>query len=124
MGIFEQGTKLKLRYDHKGSCDTEDLWDLSLTALDSIFKKLNAENKTENEESLLNTKNPENEITELQIAIVRHIVKFKLEEKEAKENAKIKADRKKELLRLIAEKQNEVERGRSIEDLTKMLDEL
>ena len=60
--------------------------DLSVTELDKIFKTLNKQAKTAQEESLLETKTKEDETIENQIAIVRHIVSVK--QKEANDRLK------------------------------------
>lgn len=39
--IFEFATRNKVRFSFKGLISVEDLWDLSLTNLDSIYKELN-----------------------------------------------------------------------------------
>ena len=68
--IFEYATKNKLRFEYKGSISTEDLWTLSVTELDKIYKILNKKKKVEaEEESLLSTKTKEDEELEVQIAI-------------------------------------------------------
>ena len=38
--IFETGSRLKVRFDYKGVCVVEDLWDIPLEAADNIFKEL------------------------------------------------------------------------------------
>ena len=99
--IFEFAARNKIRFPYKGLITVEDLWDLSLTNLDSIYKTLNKQVKQSEEESLLNTKASVDTELEVQIAIVKHIVSVKLAEKEAAEKA-----------------------SASIEDLKKMLDEI
>lgn len=122
--MFEKAARLKLRFNHKGLCTTEDLWDLPLRSLDSIFKELNAELKTQNEESLLDTKSHENKILDLQIGIVRHVVEVRLNEKKIRENEVERAAKKEKLLGIIAEKQDASLHNMSIEDLTKLVNEL
>jgi len=122
--MFEKAVRLKLRFNHKGLCTVEDLWDLPLKSLDSIFKKLNAEMKTQKEESLLETKSAEDAILDLKVAIIMHIVRVKLQERKAREEKKEKAAKKEKLLAIIAEKQDEAYRGMSIEDLTNLVNGL
>ena len=47
--IFEAATKEKYRFPFKGMISVEDLWDLKLQDLDSVFKSLNKQKK-QNEE--------------------------------------------------------------------------
>ena len=72
--IFEYATRNKVSFPYKGNVWVEDLWDLSVTELDKVFKTLNSQRKQSQEESLLNTKSKEDEIVDVQIAIVKHIV--------------------------------------------------
>lgn len=71
--MFEKATRLKLRFPYKGACTVEDLWDLSVTALDSVYKALRNAQKEMDGESLLSEKK-ENLTLALQVDIVKHIV--------------------------------------------------
>lgn len=122
--IFEVAVRNRMRFAHKGSLSVEDLWDLSVKELDEIYKKLKAESKKENEDSLLATKTVENETLEIKIEIVKHIVQVKLDEAEASKNAKLLKERKQQLLAIKAEKESEELRGKSAEEIQKMIDEL
>ena len=122
--IFEFATRNKVRFPFKGMISVEDLWDLSLTNLDSIYKTLNKQVKQSEEESLLSTKASVDTELEVQIAIVKHIVSVKLAEKEAAEKASAKREQKQKIMSIIATKENEALQNSSIDDLKKMLDEL
>lgn len=124
MNIFEYATREALRFPYKGMQSVEDLWKLSLTELDSIYKTLNKQIKQSEEESLLDEKNDVDEVLEVQIAIIKHIVKVKKEEKVAKEKASAKKAQKQKIMSIIATKENEALQNSSIDDLKKMLDEL
>ncbi len=122
--LFETATRNKMRFPFRGMISVEDLWDLSLTNLDSVFKTLNAEAKKSEEESLLETKSKENEELSNKIEIVKYIVNIKLEEKKTKENARKNAEMKKRLLEIKAKRQDAALENMSDEDLDKMLAEL
>lgn len=122
--MYEKAARLKLRFNHKGLCTAEDLWDLPLRELDAIFKSLNAQLRTEKEESLLEQKSQEDEILELKVAIVRHVVEVRLQEQKEREDAAAKADRKQKLLGIIADKQDAELRDMSVEELTKLVEGL
>lgn len=122
--IFEFATRNKVRFPFKGMISVEDLWDLSLTNLDSIYKTLNKQVKQSEEESLLSTKTSVDTELEVQIAIVKHIVTVKLEEKDAFEKASAKKAQKQKIMSIIATKQDEALQNSSIDELKKMLDEL
>lgn len=122
--IFEYAVRNKIRFPFKGMISVEDMWDLSLSNLDSIYKTLNKQVKQSEEESLLSTKTAVDTELEVQIAIVKHIVSVKLAEKEAAERASAKKAQKQKIMSIIATKENEALHNSSIDDLKKMLSEL
>lgn len=122
--IFEYAVRNKIRFPFKGIISVEDLWDLSVTNLDSIYKTLNNQVKQSEEESLLTTKTSVDTELEVQIAIVKHIVSVKLEEREAREKAAAKKAQKQKIMSIIATKEDEALQNSSVDDLRKMLDEL
>ncbi len=123
--LFEKASRLKLRINYKGVCSVEDLWDVSLIELNKMFQGLTMQLKNTQGESLLEVvKTRANELIELKIEIVRYIVKIKLEEQKARMDRKKKAELKQKYLAMIATKQDEVEQGKTIEELTKLVEEL
>lgn len=122
--IFEYAVRNKVRFPFKGMISVEDLWDLSLTNLDSIYKTLNKQVKQSDEESLLTTKTSVDTELEVQIAIVKYIVSVKLEEQEANEKAAAKKAQKQKIMSIIATKEDEALKNSSVDDLKKMLEEL
>jgi len=122
--MFEKASRLKLRFNYRGICAVEDLWDLPLTALDAIFKTLNAAMKAQKEESLLETKSQADEILDLQIGIVKHIVEVRLAEQKAKQDEAANAARKQKILGIIADKQDAALQSLPIEELTKLVNGL
>lgn len=124
VNLFEVASRTKMRFPYKGMISVEDLWDLSLPALDGVFKTLNSNAKKSQEESLLNTKSKEDETIEMQIEIVKHIVFVKLEEKQARENALEKKEKKQKIMQILAAKEDEDLQNKSVEDLHKMLEDL
>ncbi|MFC8685973.1 hypothetical protein [Brevibacillus porteri] len=124
MNIFEYATKNKLRFPFKGIIATEDLYDLNLESLDSIFKALNSQLKQVKEESLLNTKTKEDKELDVKIEIVKYIVNVKLEERDMKIKAKEQKEKKQKILEILSHKQNEALQSKSIDELKEMLKEL
>ena len=122
--MFEIATRTKMRFPFRGVISVEDLWDLSVRDLDSVFKTLNAQVKKSQEESLLATKTKEDETISIQIEIVRHIVKTKLAEAEAEKQSKEAKEKKQKIMEMIAEKKDEALRNASVEELQAMLAEL
>lgn len=124
LNLFEVATRERYMFPFKGMIDVSDLWDLSLTNLDLIFKTLNAEAKKYAEESLLNTKSKEDEEISNKIEIVKYIVNVKLGEKKKRKDAKKNAEMKQRLLEIKAKRQDAALENMSDEDLDKMLAEL
>jgi hypothetical protein len=122
--MFEKALRNKLRFNYKGSLSTEDLWDLSVEELDSIFKGLNQKAKIAKEESLLEVRSKDDDELALSIEIIKHIVEVKVQEAEVKKNAKAKKLQKEKLLSILASKQESDLQGKSTEELQKMIDEL
>jgi hypothetical protein len=122
--IFEYAVRNKVRFPFKGLISVEDLWDLSVTNLDSIYKTLNKQVKQSEEESLLNAKTTVDTELEVQIAIVKHIVSVKLNEQEAREKTAAKNAQKQKLMSIIAAKEDEALQNSSVDELKKMLEDL
>lgn len=122
--IFEIAYRNKYRFNYKGSITTEDLWDLPVTALDSIFKELKAKEKQASEESLLDTRTKEDVETEVKIAIIRHIVRAKQLEQENRKSAKVRAEQKKKIADALAAKRDRALYEKSEEELLAMLAEI
>lgn len=122
--MFEKAVKGKYRFPYKGQIAVEDLYDLPLGLLDTVFKTLNAEVQKTDEESLLQTKSAEDDILATKIEIVKYIFNEKLEEKKNRQEAAERKEKKQKIMQIIATKQDEALRNASVEDLQKMLDEL
>ena len=122
--LFINATRNNYQFPFRGMINVIDLWDLSLTNLDSVFKTLNAEAKKSEEESLLNTKSKEDEEISDKIEIVKYIVSVKLDEKKKREDAKKNAEMRQRLLEIKAKRQDAALENMSDEDLDKALAEL
>ena len=122
--LFINATRSNYQFPFRGMINVIDLWDLSLTNLDSVFKTLNAEVKKSEEESLLNTKSKEDEEISNKIEIVKYIVSVKLDEKKKREDPKKNADMRQRLLEIKAKRQDAALENMSDEDLDKALAEL
>lgn len=122
--MFETAVRNKMRFPFKGLITVEDLWDLSTKDLDAVFKTLNSQVKQAKEESLLDTKTREDEVLDMQIEIVKYIVKVKLEEETLRLQAKDKKEKKQKILSILSVKQEENLLNKSVEELEAMLGEL
>ena len=121
INLFEVATRKKLRFNYHGQLSVEDLWELPVEKLDSIYKSLNTEAKKESEESLLHTKSKEAELLAIKIDIVKHIVTVKLEEVKARESAMEQKKYQQRIAEIIAEKKDEQLKNLSIEELEKLI---
>lgn len=124
MDIFETATRSKFRFPFKGMINVEDLWDLSVEYLDSIYKNLNSQLKQAQEESLLNVRSKNDKELDLKIEIVKRVVSVKLEENEARLKAKEKREQKQKIMEILQNKKEVTLQGKSEEELQRMLEEL
>ena len=122
--LFVKATRENFQFPFRGMVNVIDLWSLSLTNLDSVFKTLNAEVKKTEEESLLYTKSKEDEELSEKIEIVKYIVGVKLEEIKSREDAKKNKEMKQRLLEIKAKRQDAALENMSDEELDKALAEL
>ena len=124
VNIFEVANSKKFRFNFKGLISTEDLFDLSVKDLDSIFKTLNSQLKQTREESLLEVKSTEDQILDIKIEIVKHIFNLKQEEEAKRIKAKENKEKKQKLMEILANKEDQDLLNKSKEDIQKMLNEL
>lgn len=124
MNIFEMATRNKFRFPYKGLISVEDLWDLSHVQLDSIYKNLNKEIKQIQEESLLSAKNSEDAELQAKIDIVKYIFTVKQQEAIQRSIDAENAYKKRRIMEILAQKQDDSLMGKSEDELRKMLKEL
>ena len=123
--IFEIAVREKYTYNFRGLIETEDLYDLKLTDLDAIYKGLKSDLAQLGEDSLIDSVDTEaKETINNKIEIVKAVVDYKREVKKNLEDAKAKAETKRRLKDLIAQKENETLEGKSLDELKAMLAEL
>lgn len=122
--MFETAAREKFRFPFKGAISTEDLWDLSVENLDSIYKTLNSQVKKVKEESLLATQSKEDATLTVMIEIVKYIVKVKLDEAAARLKARENREKRQKIMEKISAKQDADLDNKSVEELTAMLEEL
>jgi len=125
--LFVVASREKYRYPYKGYISTEDLWDLTPQALDSIYKELNAQlKKMTGEESLLAARSVDDAVVTLQnrIQIVKDITLIKLDEIEKRKEASANAAKRQKIMDILADKENQALKDMSADDLRKMLEGL
>ena len=124
--LFEQATRLKLRFDTpNGLLTVEDLWDLPLTSarranLDDIAKGLNRAVKETEEESFVTPRASNTELG-LKFEIVKHVIAAKMRENEAERTAADKKRQRERIMEIMAQKQDSELAGKSLEELQGLL---
>lgn len=132
--MFEKASRLKLRFDTpKGQLTVEDLWDLPLVApagrsavanLDDIAIGLNKQLKNGDDVSFVIKDRKSDSAVQLKFDIVKRIIDVRLAEDDARAKEQENAAKKKRLLAILADKQDEALRNMSAEDIQKMVAEL
>lgn len=122
--IFELAARNKFRYHFKGEITTEDLFDLSVSDLDTIYKNLKNEQKKADEDSLLHTRSSEDTICATKIEIVKYIFEQKQAEKAAQKAKAEKKLQRQKIMQALYEKQESEMKNKSSEELMEMLKEL
>ena len=122
--LFVMATRKKFRFPYKGMISVEDLWDLSVNNLDTIFKALNAEAKQANEESLLTTKSAADAELEAKIEIIKYIVLVKQEEANQRATAAANKEQQRRIDEIIAAKKDQALQNMSVEELIAMRNSL
>ena len=131
LNIFEQALRTKLRFSTpRGLVTTEDLWDLPLSSaagkpnLDDVARDLYKLLKDEEEVSFVQPATEKNTSAKLGFEVVKHVISVKLAEREVNRLAADKAAQKQKIMAIIAQKQDEALTGKSLEELTAMVDGL
>ena len=122
--LFIMATRQKFRFPFKGVATVEDLWDLNVRDLDTVYKALNSQLKQAKEDSLLAVKGKEDAELEAKIEIIKYIVATKLEEAERRRVRAENREKQNRIAEIIADKQDEELRGKSVAELQAMLGEL
>ena len=122
--LFEIATRNRYRFNYKGVMTVEDLWSLRVEDLDAIFKMLNRQKKTADEDSLLATKSADDQDLANKIDIVRYIVSVKLAEAAERVSAAEKKAQRDKIMEIVAKKKDKALEDMGIEDLMKKLEEL
>ena len=122
--IFKFALKRALRFNYKGTITTEDLFNLTPTELDSIYKSLKKQQKANGEESLIEIKTYEDTVLEVKLAIVKEIFEDKMTAIEKAKKAAEKKAQKQKILEIMSQKENESLQNKSLAELQAELDKL
>lgn len=123
--LFIKASRTKLRFDSKkGLLNTEDLWDVPLTVLDGIAVDLHKSLQEASHGSFLGRGNSAKTKLDLMFAVAKYIIETRLAEIDAKEQAKVNAEKRSRIAKLIEEKEDESLKSLSLEDLKKLAAEV
>lgn len=130
--MFEKAARLKLRFESPvGQLSVEDLWDLPLTArnsgranLDDIAIGLDKELKGASVTSFVRKSTKSNDVAKLKLDIVVRVIEVRQAEADAAELKRVNAEKKQRILELIAEKQDEALKGKSVDELQALVNAL
>ena len=130
--LFEKASRMKLRFSTpQGLLPVEDVWDLPLTAessrkanLNDMAKSLYRALKEDDEVDFIKKRVEPNEELSLRFAIAKHIIDVRLREQEATENALKVKEKKARIMEIMAGKEDEELKGKSLEDLRGLLNSL
>lgn len=122
--LFEIATRNRYRFNYKGVMTVEDLWNLNVEALDAIFKTLNRQKKTADEDSLLTTKSAEDTELANKIELVKYIVSVKLAEAAERVSSAEKKAQRDKIMEIVAKKKDKALEDMGIDELMKKLEEL
>lgn len=121
MDIFKYAVKNKLRFNYKGVCTVEDLYDIPLTSLDRMYGELKKQQKGFGEDSLLNKKSSEEKEVGIKIEIIENIVADRLADIDKAKKAQQTRERNRRIAQIIADKEDAALNDMSLEDLKAML---
>lgn len=121
MDIFKYAIKNKLRFNYKGVCTVEDLYDIPLSGLDKMYGELKKQQKNFGEDSLLNKKSSEEKEIGIKIEIIESIVADRLADIEKAKKVQQTLERNRRIAQIIADKEDAALNDMSLEDLKAML---
>ena len=122
MENFKSASQQKLRFQtNKGLLSTEQLWDLSLEELDALAVSLEAKVEESGRKSFLVKTSEKSRIAKLRFDVALDVLNTKVEEAQDAATALENKRHNEKIITLIAEKQDESLKGKSVEELEKML---
>lgn len=122
MSIFKQASQQKLRIQTgRGPLTVEQLWDLPVEELDVLAVSLDEEHKNSKGKSFLTKVSVKDKTVKLKFDIVLEILNTKVEENNALTETKENKAHNEKILALIADKEQDELKGKSVAELQKML---
>ena len=126
--LFVMASQFKFRFPYKGMITTEDLWDLSLSQLDTVYRNLNKEVKDTDSDSLMRNISADEavKVNELKnkIEIVKYIFNSKEHAAELNRMANERSAKRQQILEILDRKREDALANMSEDELKAMLGEL
>lgn len=124
MDIFKQAAQEKLRFaTSRGSLTAEQLFDLSISELDALAVSLETSHEQSSKKSFVRKTSGKDKTSKLRFDVALDVLNTKVaEEKELSERKK-RRDKRAQILNLIAEKQDEGLKNKSLKQLQALLGE-
>ena len=123
--VFMLATKGKVRFAMNGMIGVEDLWDLSLTKLDTLYKKYSEEfEQSSKGKGLLDVATQGDSDLKLKLEIIKEVFTIKKAESEEKEKKLANQREKARIRELIAQKKENSLGEKSVEELEELLKNL
>jgi hypothetical protein len=127
--MFEKATRQKLRFESvKGLMSVEDLWDLPLESsagkpnLNDVARSVYRDLKAEDQISFVAVQQKTDEVTQLKMDIVKHIIQVKLSEADAAKQLRDAKEKKQKIMEIMSRKQDAALESASLDDLKAMYD--
>ncbi len=121
--MYKKAAQMQLRFQFRGLISVEDLFLLKMEQLDAIYRDLKQE-QGDVSVGLMQKRTKEDEILALKLEIVEDVYNTKQEEADERKAAADRKAQKARIMEIIADKQDEDLKGKSLEDLQEMLDNL
>lgn len=126
MNNFLEASRIRLRVQTSvGALSTEQLWDLSLSKLESAIrqtkKSMKKEEALDDELSFLDSTQTIDKVQQLTFDILKEIYLIKKEEADAEKQALSTKEHNEKIMRLIHDKQESELAGKSVDELMKLL---
>ena len=119
VNIFEQASRSKLRFAHKGQITVEDLWDLPVTELDSVYVGLARTKKALEGDSLLRPRKDSN--LDLSLAVVKHVFETRQAAADAEKSRTATRQRNQKIMEILARKEEDALLDKDPDELRAML---
>jgi hypothetical protein len=120
--LFKKASKKKLRFStSKGSLSAEQLWDLTISELDSLAVAQEDKVEESPNRSFVFERSAANVDEKLRFDILFDILQTKVKSQEAASQAANTRATNQKIINLIAEKKDDVLKGKTLEELEQMI---